>query len=61
MVAVSIKLANGKGTKWKTGRPNNQAGCTKFGKLINGQCAIRAGRVSNFLKKINWHARLLGR
>ena len=30
------------------GRPNNQAGCTKFGKLINGQGAIRAGRVSNF-------------
>ena len=30
------------------GRPNNQAGCTKFGKLINGQRAIRAGRVSNF-------------
>ena len=45
---VSIKLANGKGTKWKMGRPNNQAGCTKFGKLINGQGAIRAGRVSNF-------------
>ena len=30
------------------GRPNNQAGCTKFGKLINGQDAIRMGRVSNF-------------
>ena len=33
------------------GRPNNQAGCTKFGKLINGQGAIRAGRVSNFSEK----------
>ena len=30
------------------GRPNNQAACTKFGKLINGQGAIRAGRVSDF-------------
>ena len=30
------------------GRPNNRAGCTKSGKLINGQGAIRAGRVSNF-------------
>jgi len=30
------------------GRPNNQAGCTKFGKLIHGQDPIRAGRVSNF-------------
>ena len=36
--------------KW----PNNQAGCSgvyilsKFGKLINGQDEIRAGRVSNF-------------
>ena len=28
------------------GRLNNQAGCKKFGKLINGQGAIRAGRVS---------------
>ena len=33
------------------GRPNNQAGCTKSGKLINGQGAIRAGRVSNFSEK----------
>ena len=38
------------------GRPNNQAGCTKFGKLINGQGAIRAGKVSNFAES----ARLLG-
>ena len=30
------------------GRPNNQAGCTKLVKIINGQGAIRAGRVSNF-------------
>ena len=30
------------------GRPNNGAGCAKSGKLINGQGAIRAGRVSNF-------------
>ena len=30
------------------GRPNNQAGCTKFGKLINWQGSIRAGRVSDF-------------
>ena len=51
LVIISIKLANGKGTKWKMGRPNIQAGCTKFGKLINGQCAIRAGRVSNFSEK----------
>ena len=29
-------------------RPNNQEGCTKFGTLINGQGAIRAGMVSNF-------------
>ena len=43
-----MKLANWKGTKWKMGRPNNRAGCTKSGKLINGQGAIRAGRVSNF-------------
>ena len=43
-----IKLANWKGTKWKMGRLNNQAGCTKFGNLINGQVAIRVGRVSNF-------------
>ena len=33
------------------GRPNNWAGCTKSGKLINGQGAIRAGRVSNFSEK----------
>ena len=48
-----IKLANGKGTKWKMGRPNNQAGCTKSGKLINGQGAIRTGRVSNFSEMNN--------
>ena len=30
------------------GWPNNQAGCAKFWKLINGQGSIRAGRVSNF-------------
>ena len=32
------------------GRPNNQAGCTKFGKFINGQGAIRVGRVSKFFE-----------
>ena len=31
-------------------KPNNQAGCTEFGKLINKQGAIRAGRVSNFFE-----------
>ena len=53
LVIVSIKLANGKGKKCKIGRPNDRAGCTKFGNLINEQGAIRAGRVSNFseLKK----------
>ena len=51
---VSIILANGKGTKWKMGRPNNLAGCTKFGKLINGQGTIRAGRVSNFSEMNKW-------
>ena len=30
------------------GRPNDQVGCSKFGKIINGQGVIRAGRVSNF-------------
>ena len=30
------------------GRPNNQAGCAKFGNLINGQGAIRVDKVSNF-------------
>ena len=45
------KIANGKGTKWKMGRLNNRTGCTKSGKLINGQGAIRAGRVSNFVEK----------
>ena len=48
LVIFQVKFANGKGIKWKMGRPNNQAGCTKFGKLINGQGVIRAGRVSNF-------------
>ena len=48
---VSIKIANGKGTKWKMGRPNNPAGCTKSEKLINGQGALRAGRASNFSEK----------
>ena len=48
---LSIKLANGMGTKWKMGRPNNRAGCTKSGKLINWQGAIRAGRVSKFSEK----------
>ena len=33
------------------GRPNNSAGCTKSGKLINGQRTLRAGRVSNFSEK----------
>ena len=55
LVNVSMKLANRKGTKWKMGRPNNQAGCTKFGNLINRQGAIRVGRVSNF-SKINKRA-----
>ena len=48
LVNVSLKLTNGKGTKLKMGRPNNHAGSTKFGKLINRQGRIRAGRVSNF-------------
>ena len=55
LVIVLIKLTNGKGAKWKMGRPNNWAGCTKFGKLINGQGATRPGRVSNF-SKINKRA-----
>ena len=37
------------------GMPNNQAGYTKFGKLINEKGAIQAGRVSNF-SKINKQA-----
>ena len=51
LVIVSMKIANGKGTKWKMGRPNNQAGCTK---LINRQGAIRAGRVSKFSEINKW-------
>ena len=50
LVIVSIKVANGKGTKWKMGRPNNWAGCTKFGKSINGQGAIRTDRVQTFFE-----------
>ena len=33
------------------GRPNNQAGCTKSEKSINGKGTIIAGRVSNFSEK----------
>ena len=46
-----MKLANRKDTKWKMGRPDNRAGCTKSGKSINGQGAIKADRVSNFSEK----------
>ena len=49
-----MKLAHEKGLKWRTGRPNNWAGCTKFGNLINRQGVIRAGRVSNFSEINKW-------
>ena len=55
---ILIEIANREGAKWKMGRPNNWAGCTKFGKLINGQGAIRAVRVSNF-SEINKRATVM--
>ena len=41
------------------GRPRNQAGCTKFRKLINRQGSIRAGRVSNVSETNKWACPLI--
>ena len=38
----------------KKGRPYEWAGCTKFGKSINGQGTIRVSRVAKFSEMNKW-------
>ena len=38
----------------KKGRPYKWAGCTKFGKSINGQGTIRVSRVAKFSEMNKW-------